>query len=437
MTPFRLSLAATCAFALGACSTTTTESIDSTADVLLADVSTDAATVGEVGGAPDAAAGGDLDATFCENLTPTESELWVPEAGDFVFRDTQSGSWWNLRGQAYAGPCEGAQLAQLPSFVVFWFAWSTANDGGEIWNSDEINSPGPIQADPSGDCNVPCSEIRSGGPPPDGIPALDHEGRWSRPQAQQMVAADTPEAEYLDDFDMVNGVHIDGEARAYPHNLLNWHENHVDAIGESEFNVTYCPLTGSAIVFPADQGAGDPMYFYVSGRLYNDNLTMFERGVDQVSATFWNQVLRRGISGPRAGEQLEILPVVETTWVRWRQMHPDTLVASGITGYSRDYGRNPYSSRQLPDASPLVGASPQWEDFYPNKSRVLALDGLDGTARAYPFEELAAFGDRVVVNDSLDGEPVVVVYEAEHRMALPFSRSFNGQALTFEGAQAQ
>ena len=272
----------------------------------------------------------------------------MPEAGDFVFRDRATGSLWNVRGQAFEGPCEGAQLDQIPAFTVFWFAWSASRNGGEIWNQQTPNTSGDILPDDSGECGVPCFEIRGGGPAPDGIPALDHLGRWSRPRAQEMVAPDDEDASYVGDFDVVLGVSIDGQARAYPHSIMNWHENHVDRIGNVEYNMTYCPLTGSGVLIDSDQGGPEPLYFYVSGRLYNDNLTMFERDSDD--PTFWNQMLLRAIRGPREGERLAIGPVVETTWRRWRQMHPDTLVTSSNTGYPQSARPNPYSTIQTEEA---------------------------------------------------------------------------------------
>ena len=363
-----------------------------------------------------------------------DGDLWVPEAGDFVLRDMETGSLWNLRGQAFEGEMSGAQLGQVAAYTVFWFSWSTAHHGGEVWNRPEIvNDPGEIAADEEGGCEVPCDEIRSGGPPPDGIPTLDHAGRCERPKEALMVSAE--EATYVRDDGLVLGVFIDGEARAYPHAILNWHENHIDQIGEAEYNMTYCPLTGSGIVIPADQGGEAPMYMYVSGRLFNDNLTMFERGPSQQDATFWNQVLLKGIAGPRAGEKLDIWPVTETTWARWKEMHPGTLVESDDTGYSRDYGRNPYTSNQQPTAGTLRPVAPQWRDTYDNKSKVLAIDGPQ-TSRAYAFDEMEAAGDRLVINDSLDDTDIVVIYDAAHRMAVPFGRSLDGQTFTFEGAVA-
>jgi hypothetical protein len=370
---------------------------------------------------------------LCDGLGLPE-DVWEPDPGDLVLRDRETGSLWNVNGQAFDGPCRGAQLAQVPAFTAFWFSWSATRHGGEVWNLVDDNLPGEIEPDPSGACEVPCNEIRSGGPPPDGIPALDHLGRWDRPKPAEMVPPEDPGAGYLRDTDVINGVVLDGQARAYPHSIMIWHEIHTDQINDTEFNVTFCPLTGSALLMPVDQGESGPLYFYVSGRLYNDNLTMFEREVPQSEATFWNQMLRKGIDGARRGEHLEVWPIVETTWARWLEMHPDTLVTDIDTGYSRQYGTNPYDDD--PNANTLFPVNPLWEPFYRNKDHVLAIDGVD-TMRAYAYPEMGAFGTRVVVNDVLDDAGLVVLYESRHRMAIPYVREVAGEPVTFDGAVAE
>ena len=83
----------------------------------------------------------------------------------------------------------------------------------------------------------------------------------------------------------------------------------------------------------------------------------------------------------------------------------------------------------------LFPVNPMWDQRYPNKARVLAVDGESGS-RAYPFPEMDEFGDRVVINDVFEDRPVLVVYEAEHRMAIPYEASISGTTLTFDGTTA-
>ncbi len=355
-----------------------------------------------------------------------QGQLWIPSQGDFALRDQQTGSLWNVRGQAFEGPLKGAVLEQRPAFTAFWFAWSVFYDGSLVWNRQDANRSGSIE--PSGNCTVPCDEIRQACSGRDCIPALDHDGRDNRPAAQ-MVAVDDVQAAYLKDNDQVLGVFLHGQARAYPHNLLWWHEIHNDRINDTEYSVTFCPLTGSGIVYSGFQ-AGRPIDFGVSGNLYNSNLVMFDRD----GQTLWSQMLGQGVSGGQVGQALTMLPVVETTWGRWRQMHPQTLVASDQTGYRRDYTSYPYGDYRTNHANTFRPTNPQHDSIYPGKALVLGLVGEEG-AKAYAFDEMGTFGDRVVVNDTFGGDRVVVVYEAQFLSAVPFSARLGETTLTFEGVQ--
>jgi hypothetical protein len=384
-----------------------------------------------------------------QRTVTTDESIWVPPTGEFVLQDTQTGTLWNLRGEAYRGELAGERLEQLPAFNAFWFAWSVFYDGSELWNRDIKNTTAEIRtgdvgsgdidgADISGadKCLVPCDEIRMGCPTgKDCIPAL------SREDGAEMVAPTSDAADYLTDNTVVLGVLIDGQARAYPHNILWWHEIYNDRIGETDFAVTFCPLTGSGIVFEGrldGQQADQSVDFGVSGRLYNSNLVMYDQGAED--DTFWVQMIGQGVKGPEIGQKLERLPVVETTWAKWKQMHPDTLVVSSDTGHSRDYSRYPYADFRTDDSDTHQPTNPDFQGTYRAKDRVLGLVG-ESTSRAYAFPEMQKLGDKVVVNDTFEGQPIVVAFEGfefSERMgtAIPFSSQVDGSELTFVGRLA-
>jgi len=162
-----------------------------------------------------------------------------------------------------------------------------------------------------------------GGPVKDGIPSVD------KPRFQP--AADAGAS--LDDQELVIGVYLDGEARAYPRRILVWHEIVNDRIGDRAVAVTYCPLTGTALGFHRN---GTELG--VSGKLVNSNLVMYDRATD----TEYPQILGAGIDGPLAGSGLREFRVFWTDWGSWRQRHPDTRVLTTETGYMRNYQRDPY-----------------------------------------------------------------------------------------------
>lgn len=53
--------------------------------------------------------------------------------GDGTFTDAETGSTWNLLGEAVAGELAGAQLEQVIAFDHFWFAWSAFYPQTEVY----------------------------------------------------------------------------------------------------------------------------------------------------------------------------------------------------------------------------------------------------------------------------------------------------------------
>ena len=247
-------------------------------------------------------------------------------------------------------------------------------------------------------------------------------------------------AGYLRDDDIVMGIVINGEPRAYPHNIGWWHEVINDTAGDESVIVTLCPLTGTGMVFNGVAADGERIHVGVSGLLFNNNLIMYDRRDRQ---SLYPQMIYKAVLGPRQGEELELLPVTECTWEYWKRIHPDTRVidANG-TGYPvSQYTQYPYIDRGLDyrtengyfifpkmdtDASVLFGA------------KDLAMGVRFGEmVKAYPFQ---AMHREDVINDTIvEGprqHPILVVFYRDAQLALPFSReiSVNGQAttLTFE-----
>ncbi|MCI0359330.1 MAG: DUF3179 domain-containing protein [Planctomycetaceae bacterium] len=241
---------------------------------------------------------------------------------------------------------------------------------------------------------IPKSEIRSGGPPKDGIPALT---------SPKLLAADA--ATYLRDDDRVIGVVIGDEARAYPLAIMNHHEVVNDQIGSTLVAVTYCPLCDSAAVLGRQTPLGE-REFGVSGLLYNSNVLMYDRGGKPES--LWTQVGAAGVSGPAADKPLDALPVELTTWKDWRTRHPQTQVLSDKTGHRRDYRRNPYAS-YFRSPSLMFPAKPA-SDRLPAKAKVLGV-WTDSAARAYPAS--AFHKRRTRVEDTVAGKRVVIEFNPE------------------------
>jgi len=250
--------------------------------------------------------------------------------------------------------------------------------------------------------------------------ALFDEGGVGRDQIPALtdprfVPAGNDEASYLLPTDRVVGLVVEGRALAIPHNILWWHEIVNLNLPGLQVAVTYCPLTGSAIAF--DRAAVDGAEFGVSGLLFQNNLIMFDRsGLE----TLWPQMLGLGACGLRKGLVLPRVPVTEMTWQAWLGRHPNTEVVSGETGFSRDYTRYPYGEYERLDEPPFIPG--HRDPRRPPKERVLGVAGPQGDALAFPFLALDALGPVGAVNETVDGAPVLAVWDRAGASALAFSR---------------
>ncbi len=274
---------------------------------------------------------------------------------------------------------------------------------------------------------VPLDEIVSGGPPPDGIPAID------RPVFIAPAAADG----WLTSKEPVLALEIAGDARAYPLQILLWHEIVNDIVGGRPVVVTYCPLCNSGLVF--DRVVDAVMLdFGTSGRLYKSDLLMYDRQ----SHSLWAQMEGRAIVGERVGTRLRRVPANTIAYGDWKAIFPRGKVLSRETGHTRLYGRNPYDAYDRPDSLPfLLNGAP--DRRRPPKERVVGVV-LGGAARAYPWPALEKQG---VVHDTLGGQSLVIFYRPGALSALDdrrmdqsrpigatavFSPMARGRALTFE-----
>ncbi len=170
-------------------------------------------------------------------------------------------------------------------------------------------------------------EVTWGGVVKDGIPALVNPALIAPLQATYL----TPE-------EPVFGVEINGDARAYPLRIMDWHEMFNDVIGGVPVALAYCTLCGSGILYETDvEGQPEPFVFGSSGFLYRSNKLMY----DQITHSLWNQFSGRPVVGPLTGSgiELKVRPVAITTWQDWVKRHPDTRVLSLETGYAATIGR--------------------------------------------------------------------------------------------------
>ncbi len=269
-------------------------------------------------------------------------------------------------------------------------------------------------------CLIPQNLIVSGGLGKDGIPALTNPA---------VVPAETATT-FLVPEDLVLGVVINGEARAYPHGVLWWHEIINDVLGGRPILVSFCPLTGSGIVSDPDLN-GQLHNFGVSGLLFDNNLIMFDRTTDSL----WSQMRLDSICGDLSGTRPPLLPVVQSTWAAWKAMHPTTTAVSFDTGFSRDYNRYPYGDYDRVDNAQLLFPQTTVDPRLPTKENVLGITH-GGISRAYSMTRMGSVAARGAINDVVNGLSVLVVFDGPSELAMPFDRTReSGEVLTFQLAE--
>lgn len=248
-------------------------------------------------------------------------------------------------------------------------------------------------------------EIVWGGVVVDGIPSLDNP---------DIIPAH--EARYLEADEQIFGVYLNGEARAYPLRIMNWHEMTNDVVGGQPFALAYCTLCGSGILYDTRRGDGqDPYIFGSSGLLYRSNKLMYDADTNSL----WNQFTGIPVVGELVGEDIElpILPVTLTTWGEWNSQHPRTTVLSLDTGHERPYekpgtpGAAYYDYFSSPSLMFPGGPGADNLRLRP-KDRVFVAILDSGEAKAYPLDTLEGLGATAVLNDAVSEVPIVVVTDA-------------------------
>ncbi len=233
-------------------------------------------------------------------------------------------------------------------------------------------------------------EVVWGGAKKDQIPALTQP---------KLVKAD--EASYLRGDDRVFGVEINGDARAYPLRIMDWHEMVNDVVGGKAVSLSYCTMCRSGVLFETT-AKGTTYTFGSSGLLYRSNKLMY----DHQTESLWMQIVGEPVAGrlAQSGIKLKILPVVVTTWEEWRRRHPKTRALSLETGYQKDYSHHELYSEYYASPDPWFPVSKRDNRVEP-KEEVFTVR-VNGQPKAYVLKRLHR---ERILNDTLGGENIVLV----------------------------
>jgi len=226
--------------------------------------------------------------------------------------------------------------------------------GGANSEKDRPSASSPSEEPPEGAADefatdfthhsVPYSEIHSGGPPKDGIPAI------GEPRFISVVEADA----WLEPREPVILLRVADEVLAYPIQIIMWHEIVNDKVGGLPVVVTFCPLCNTAIAFERTVDGRD-LDFGTTGRLRFSNLIMYDRQTE----SWWQQATGEAVAGELTGTRLRSRPAPIVSWEDLRSAHPDAEVLSRETGYDRNYGQNLYAGYDDIDSSPFLYDGPK------------------------------------------------------------------------------
>ncbi len=206
--------------------------------------------------------------------------------------------------------------------------------------------------------NIRLDEVRWGGVRQDGIPPLRNP---------KMIAA--KDAKYLEDDNIVFGIEVNGDARAYPKRIMAWHEMFVDTVGGEKVAGVYCTLCGSMILYnTVHDGVNHEVG--TSGFLYRSNKLMY----DKETQSLWNTLWGRPVIGELVDKNIELerMSIVTTTWGEWKGRHPETKVLSLETGHKRDYSEGA-AYREYFATDELMFNVPKLDKRLKNKDEVLGL----------------------------------------------------------------
>jgi hypothetical protein len=316
-------------------------------------------------------------------------------------------------GNAAARPFQGGysmpRVRWLATTAAIAITLGACSHSGSPAGNPGGSSPPAASATPAP--SVDPEDIIAGGPPPDGIPPIDDP---------KYIPAG--EVRFLAQAEPVLAIEVNGDARAYPLQIMIWHEIVNDVIGGVPVAVTYCPLCNTGIAFERPTIDGELLDFGTSGKLYNSNLVMYDRQ----SGTYWAQATGQAIVGPYSGRQLTFVPARIVSFSDWRTEHPDGLVLSRQTGYERPYGENPYVGLDTSER-PFLFAG-KLDDRLPATARVLGVARAEDVV-AFPYDTVSAgaVDGWAVVMDEVGGERVAVFWKAGTTSALDTRRVVSGR----------
>lgn len=310
-------------------------------------------------------------------------------------------------------PSERQAEAQTEAQADVGIVASTGRDGDRLITN--TNPPPRAKQEFQTDFSrslIDFSEVISGGPPKNGIPAI------RAPQFESMAAAD----QWIGKNEMVfviDGTRYGEEARIYPVQILIYHEIVNDKIGDTPVSITYCPLCNSAVAFSGEVNE-HALTFGVSGRIRYSNMIMY----DDQTESWWQQATGKAIVGDLVGTRLTIVPLLTASWSEVQERYENAIVLSRDTGHQRPYGRNPYrgyDTSEYPFLFSKRAIDTKEEPF----ARVV-VGRADGEEKPFLYSNLET---NIVTHDTIGTTEVVLFWAAGSASPLDAGNTADGRAV--------
>ncbi len=245
--------------------------------------------------------------------------------------------------------------------------------------------------------------------------ALNPEKMFREPEA--LIFADATKNTVPLDA-VVIGVEQGGAAKAYPVNYLGYHHKVQDNIGGVPVLITYCTICRSGRVYnPVIDGVRQT-FRLVGARQFNAVLE------DQQTKSWWYQASGEAATGPRKGSRLEDIPYEQVTLRSWLEAHPASLVMQPDTNFSGPYGvLKGYDHARWAEKDSVTGTTKLWEE-----GNWIVGIAVGTKAQAYEWNDLLR---QRVINDMVDGTPVVLAVESDTLSYHAWKRTVDGTTLEF------
>ncbi len=256
--------------------------------------------------------------------------------------------------------------------------------------------------------SIDYDEILSGGPPRDVIPPIDN------PKFESVAAADS----WLEDREPVIEFSLGEDVRAYPLQIMTWHEIVNDKVNNMPVLITFCPLCNTALVFERPQVDSETLTFGTSGNLRNSDLVMWDRQTE----SWWQQFSGEAIVGELTGNKLSFIQSTVVAWGDFKEKYPDAQVLSLDTGYNRDYGRNPYPGYDDVNSSPFLFDGIRDDRLRP-MDRIIGILLESGQGKAFTLLDLK---EKQVLHDKVGELPIAIFWKSGTASALDSNKIVDG-----------